>query len=114
MNKQQITKNQDWHLQYWEDDYNDIPKKFASILFMWSDLHKRFYELEKKIKAIEISRREHAVSMGVGIARSDEIFSCEEQLKTIPEVMQSMEEFVNKFGIKLPSADDIKNGESHE
>ena len=92
--------NIEHHLSFWESDYKEYARKIALDIFALAELNKRFHEYEYRMKVIDQNRRENAVAMGVSIKESDEKYSFEAELKTIPKIIEGMLEYEKKFGIR--------------
>lgn len=98
--------NHDWHFGYWKPYYKDLQKEVAVRMFQLIDLHKKLATLQKNIQKTEKSRISHAKNMGVNREDSDKAFSVQELLKTIPEIMETMEITAKEHGIKLPTIEE--------
>lgn len=97
-----IASDQEWHRNYWKEDYKEIPEQFAFLCIRLDGLLNNLSELQRKCKNIETNRRQNAADLGVHIAESDRIYNLDEVLKGVPALVDKIKDQYKEMGWELP------------
>ena len=96
---EKIENDRNHHLSFFKDTYNEMGFEWAWLCMDVEKILVRLSDIERTVINIDANRRENAISMGVSIIESDQVYNFDNIRKGVPELIKKLKEIKKQFGL---------------